>query len=1150
MDKNFIIQCLSESRKIYYNPLVGTWEIAEEFLSGDIRQKIKAARSALENKEICADPLIKKSLEQGLVDLEKALPLPVLPERVDLHEDCLRALNFNTENLTEEEQNFLVQNTISVSLGTTWIDEDLYTEFAQWLLKSNCKVKYVAGQYEIFNQHYSHASHEYTVGNYSGYDILAATLNLKSIKVYDEVREGNQARKILNPEKTRHIQMKTSEIKQKFQEWLWSDKNRAISLIVKYNEIFNSNRAREYNGAHLRFPGLNPNAKPTPEQCNDIWRIIKSQYAGIFAEVGFGKTWVLTIAAMELKRLKLAKRIIIAVLSDNLEQWAKEVKFLYPNARILYHVESKNEPKKDRRAILYGQIKNADWDIILLTHEQLLDMPISESSKAYIITKSIQEYKQAYKNLEKNAFKDRSIYSEVRRKITKLSNTINKLEEKIQAIYEKDRQFAYTLWEDLEVDCLMIDEAHKFKNLGFQTNLENIAGICNRTSQRALNLYCKILEMRSRNGKVVFATGTPISNSIGELYILKKYLAEHELVKRNISTFDSWVQQFAEITYKAEVNPLGEYKIKERFSRFKNLPELIEMVREFASIRTHKSSNFHERPIPFYYTEQIPPTKAQTDYLKALVARADSIINKTVDPTQDNMAKISAEARMMSLDMGVLGIKDDTPNSKLNIIIRNIYIAWQILKPIKGVQIIFCDLVRHAYAYIVAHLCKLGIPRHEIAIIRDFKNREQIYEKARQGSIRILLASTDIAGTGVNIQTRLAVLHHADAPWRPSDVIQREGRIVRFKNMLKEVVILRYVNSSQKDRMSFDTFAWQVLENKAKFYEQIWNNANKQRIPRCIADIYSDKSLSYAEVKALASGNSYLLEQAELTNRLKNLELEKAIFAKKLLTLKKDKQRADEFIERFQKWLIELQSNTMQLGNIQGVQIDSWETLYKVLKSKKYIFELDAIGYIKQMPISTKVTNDTESNKLVVKYCIDDKIIPLNSVENMKNMIMDIINRKIELCQQKIDYYQQVKDATIEDKFPGEREIIEITQKLAEIEAYIQIEAIKEANTQLKLSSAEDPEEESEEEPESATEVPEDELALKNSTINLKAISYIKQSSSDILNDNSIEWIQTLKRAVEKALPILGEPKPDIAETKEMGEIEIKICENGQLAFF
>ena len=1154
MDKSTIIECLSNSKKIYFNPNNNEWETAEDYLSGNIQSKIQSSERALEASGL--DPIIRESLEMGIKDLKRIVPVPALPERIDLHKKCLELLQYEYENLTDEEQNYLVQNTISVSLGTTWIDDKTYTEFARHLFKTRCVVRYVANQYEITNEKYSYeVEKEYSVDKYNGYDLLKAALNLKSVRIYDEIqKESGQTYKIINAELTRAAQMKITEIQNKFKEWLWSDDQRAIELTLKYNQIFNSNRPREYKGTHLRFPGLNPNAKPTPEQCDDIWRIIQSKNTGIFAEVGFGKTWILTIAAMEIKRLKLGKRIVIAVLNSTLEQWAKEIKFLYPHARILYYVEKKSDAKKDKRAILYGQIKNSDWDIILLTHEQLMDIPISEHTKTKLTQKAIGDYEESYNSLKEKTTTNQEDYADLRRMLTKLRNEANKLKLKIEAIYEKDRQFAYTLWEDLEIDCLMIDEAHRFKNLGFPTNLTNVAGIRNNGSQRAFNLYSKILEMRERQGKIVFATGTPISNSIGELYILKKYLAEDELIERRLTSFDSWVKQFGEITEKPEVSVIGEYKIKQRFAYFKNLPELMEIVNQFASIRTHKTNNYQERPMPCYHTEEVPQTEAQKDYLKYLVIRADAVMEKKTKPEEDNMAKISAEARMMTLDMGTLGFPDKTPNSKLNTIIRNVYAGWKISEPIQGVQIIFIDLVNYVYEYIVNHLVRLGVPKYQISVIREAKNREEVYEQARKGKIRIILASTEIAGTGVNVQTRLAVLHHADAPWRPADVLQREGRIIRPKNLLKEVVIIRYINSSLANRMSFDTFAWQTLETKAKFYEQIWSNANKSRIPRKIADVYSDKTLSYAEVKALASGNPYLIEQSELTNRLKNLEIEKNLFTKKMLLAQNDKQKADKYIQQFRNWLHELESTGKTIGHIHNKPMTSWEEVYKFLKASNYVFEYNELGYIKRIPISTKLTNDSKTGKLAIKYQMDNETIPLNTLEEMTEFMEKVIKRKIELCHQKIEYYERAKNATIETQFPKESEIAEITKKLARIDNFIQMEALKEANTQLTDKEDNNQEDESFEEEAENSEVPEEKIQADNQSGKplAKVISHIKQSTEELINSNT-EWISTLQRAVAQAIPILGgntQQQETPLILSEMGEPEIKIEENGQLSFF
>lgn len=1000
-------------------------------------------QKAMAREKVALPKWIDDTLTHTLQTLYESRPIPALPDsNPEWQKICLEKLKFNYDSFSDIEKDYLAQNILTCELGMNWIPNEVYEQFIADVLDISATVQKVEGHYFIHTTSKSYKdTREYGSTRYRGHEILQSILNKQQLKVTKKTQNG---RTEVNVEETIDIQNKAKQLQAAFRNWVWQDLDRTVKLTELYNRTFNSVRTYYSSGEHLELPGLAPGHELTPEQKNCVWRIIKSRSVGLFAQVGFGKTWVLVCAAMELKRLGLAKRPMIIVLNSTLAQFVAKAKELYPQAKILYRIEEQFPQKKsEQRAILLNQIRNQDWDMIILSHEQFNSIPVSAENQERILNEELKRVEEQISNMQKSTKKHNTRkHKEI---IRMLKCRKNFLKQRLESLYSKPENSILPMWESLKIDALFVDESQNFKNLFFETNLQSIAGIPNRTSQRSEDLYFKILEIYQRNGRVVFSTGTPISNSIAEMYTLMRYLAPELLERTGLQRFDDWAAQFGEIIEQPEVDVRGKYKIKQRFVQFKNLPELIAMFKTFAIVYTEQNiESYQDKPSVFYQTISTTQTKQQQKYMSHLSKRADRAYyaQSREELKKDNMAKICQEARLCTLDTGLLGQPDYTPYSKLNTLVKNIYLAYQVLKPVRGVQIVFCDLVRYVYDYITEALVQMGIPRQHIQAVQTAKSRDELYRLAQAGHVRIILASTEVAGAGVNIQNRLAVVHHANPPWRPSDILQREGRIHRRGNQFKKVVILRYVCQSTKtDQLSFDTFSWQQLENKMKFYSQILDTQSTAYIPRSIEDVYSQNTLSYAQVKAIASGNSLLLEKTEIEHKVKQLQIEYANWRRTQIALSFDRQKAEQLLPELERQLQHL--NNINLDEPKGFlgndSFESWEQFAELLKQGKFVLQTEQAGKIYGLPIAVTFTyGEDGENQLKLRYSILNHTIRARKPDTLQKEIASIISELIDKLEKRAKSFNDILARNVEDVFPKKSEMDAALVRLTEIEQILQ----------------------------------------------------------------------------------------------------------------
>lgn len=825
--------------------------IASEYLSGNVKQKLNYVKSInIDNK-----------YDRNIEALEQVQPIP------------------------------LEYDEISVKLGSTWIPEDVYHQFCCELLDisrwnaTRLKIKYA----KEINSWLFQASGLYGYGvkntNVWGTDradalsIIKNTLNLQSVTVYDKLEDE---RRVVNPVETANAREKQELIKQEFKEWIWKDEERRNRLVKIYNENFNCMREREYDGSHLTFDGMNPTIDLREHQKNAVARVIYGGNTLLAHAVGAGKTYECIASAMELKRLGIVSKPMFVVPNHLLGQWANEVLKLYPTANIL--VATQKDFEKTRRKKLMAKIATGEWDAVLIAHSSFGLIPMSKEYEKKHIEKEIQEVTEAIDRIKMEEGGGLSV-----KKLEQIKMSMNT---KLKNLLDDTKKDDVVTFEELGVDQLIVDEAHMFKNLPMFSKIRNVAGINNSESKKATDLYMKISYILENNdGKgAVFATGTPISNSMGELFAMQKYLQMDRLREMGLEHFDEWASTFGEIVNSFEIAPDGSgFRTKARFAQFFNIPELMTLFKEVADIKTSKMLDL---PVPKlkggeYKTIVAPKTDELGDYVEKLAERSE-IIRNGCDPRIDNMLLVTNDGRKAALDLRMIDPNmPDLPNSKVNMAIENIYRIWLENKEDKLTQLVFCDLSTpkndgtfNVYDDIKNKLIERGIPEDEIEFIHNAKTNPQklkLFEDMRTGNKRILIGSTSKMGAGMNVQDKLIALHHLDCPWRPSDIEQREGRILRQGNQNEEVEIYRYVTEG-----SFDAYSYQLIQTKSTFINQIMANSNGGG--RTAEDLDRD-TLTYAEVKALASGNPLIIDKFKIENELKQLYLSKSRYDKSRIEL-------------------------------------------------------------------------------------------------------------------------------------------------------------------------------------------------------------------------------------------------------------------------
>lgn len=835
---------------IYKNPEAGGgplngWETADEYLSGNVRKKLAAARAAAENDPIFAE---------NVAALEQAQPKDLSAAEID------------------------------VRIGVTWIDPQYYTQFVHELLKppfylkKDIQVRYspATGEWNVSGKSRDSLNNSLAYVTYgtkrrNAYAIIEDSLNLRDTRIYDTVHnpDGTTSR-VFNAKETMLAQQKQEQIREAFKDWIWKDPARRADLCQKYNELYNAIRPRSYNGEHIRFSGMNPEISLRPHQRNAVARMLYGGNSLLAHCVGAGKTFEIVAAAMESKRLGLAKKSLVVVPNHLTEQWGADFLRLYPGANVLVATKKDFEPANRKK--FCSRIATGDYDAVVIGHSQFEKIPLSPERQKAILQEQID---QVIDGIQEAKAQDGERYT-----IKQLEKSRKNLETRMKKLNDQSRKDDVITFEELGVDKLFVDEAHGFKNLFLATKMRNVAGIGQSEAQKSSDMFakCRYLDEITGGRGVVFATGTPVSNSMVELYTMMRYLQYDLLKSSSLEHFDSWAANFGETITALEMAPEGTgFRSKTRFAKFFNLPELMAMWREAADIQT---ADMLRLPVPAAekITEVTTPSDFQRDLVADLGERAEAVRNREVEPREDNMLKITSDGRKLALDQRLSDpTLPDDPESKVNACVRNVLQVWQDTEEIKGTQLVFCDLSTpkgdgsfNVYDDMKQKMMAQGVPPEKIAFIHDAKTEVQkaeLFAKVRKGQVRVLLGSTAKMGAGTNVQTRLTALHHLDCPWRPADIEQREGRILRQGNMNQTVKIYKYVTEN-----TFDAYNWSILENKQKFIGQLMSGKNPSRS----CEDVDEAALSYAEVKALASGDPRIIEMTDLDSQVTKLKLLKA----------------------------------------------------------------------------------------------------------------------------------------------------------------------------------------------------------------------------------------------------------------------------------
>lgn len=833
---------------IFKVPESGTWQTSEEYLSGNIRKKLISAEKALQGDASYSD---------NVEYLKKAMPKP----------------------LTASE--------IEVRLGATWINAEYIEQFMKDVLHTPQRLfsrEWVAVKFAPINCEWNIKGKNadsynplvtgtYGTGRINAYQILENTLNLKDVKVYDRILQPDGSEKrVVNREQTMLASQKQDALKEAFKDWIFRDPERREVLVKKYNELFNSSRPRTYDGSHLKFPGMTPDVELKPHQLNAVAHVMYGDNTLLAHCVGAGKTFEMIASAMESKRLGLCHKSLFVVPNHLTEQWAGDFLRLYPGANILAATEKDFEPARRKR--FCARIATGDYDAVIIGHTQFAKIPLSDERQKRLMQEQIDEITESISEAKASNGEHFTI--------KQMEKTKKNLEVRLAKLNDAGRKDNAVTFEQLGVDRLFVDESQEFKNLFLFTKMRNVAGISQNDSQKASDMYgkCRYIDEITGGRGITFATGTPISNSMTELYTNMRYLQAGRLKELGFENFDAWASTFGETQTAIELAPEGTgYRAKTRFAKFFNLPELISLFKESADIQT---ADMLKLPVPEcdYENVVLKPSEFQQEIVKSLGDRAENIRKGGVDSSIDNMLKVTSDGRKCAIDQRLINPDlPDNENSKVNACAARAYDIWKETAEDKSTQLIFCDASTprsdggfDVYHAIKDKLIAKGVPDKEIAFIHDANTKKQkaeLFSKVRSGQVRFLLGSTAKMGAGTNVQTRLIALHHIDVPWRPSDIEQQEGRILRQGNRNERVKIFRYVTEN-----TFDSYSWQLIENKQKFIGQIMTS--KSPVRSC--DDVDEAALSYAEVKALATGNPYIKEKMTLDTEVAKLKLLKANF--------------------------------------------------------------------------------------------------------------------------------------------------------------------------------------------------------------------------------------------------------------------------------
>ena len=1007
------------------------WQMADEYLSGDVRAKLRMAQFAAEtNSEFAV----------------------------------------NVEALTKAQPRELEASEIDVRLGATWLDPDIIQKFMTetfqipYYLRHAVKVRYspytaewrvegktATGRSDIIS------SETYGTSRANAYKILEETLNLKDIRIYDTIEDAEgKPKRVLNKRETMLAQQKQQVIKDAFANWVWQDPQRRIALVKQYNELFNSTRPREYDGSHIHFVGMNPEITLREHQRNAIAHVLYGGNTLLAHEVGAGKTYEMAASAMEAKRLGLCQKSLFVVPNHLTEQWASEFLNLYPNAKLL--VARRKDFETANRKKFCARIATGDYDAVIIGHSQFERIPLSFERQERIIQEQIYETLAAINELKAHAGENFSI--------KQMEKTRKTLETKLEKLRSDERKDDVITFEQLGVDRLFVDESHFYKNLFLTTKMRNVAGLSTSEAQKSSDMFgkCRYLDEITGGRGVVFATGTPVSNSMTELYTVMRYLQYSTLQQKKLTHFDCWASTFGETTTAIELAPEGTgYRARTRFAKFFNLPELMSMFKEVADIKT--SDQLH-LPVPEAKFETVvaKPSEIQKEMVQELSKRAAEIHSGAVDASVDNMLCVTNDGRKIGLDVRLMNpMLPDDPNSKLNVCVQNVLKIWEDGKELKLTQLLFCDLSTpkndgnfNVYDDIRKKLIAAGVPENEIEFIHNADTEAKkaaLFSKVRSGDVRVLLGSTAKMGAGTNVQSRLVAVHHLDVGWKPSDMTQRNGRIIRQGNMNKEVKVFNYVTEG-----TFDAYLWQTLENKQRFISQIMTS--KSPVRSC--EDVDEQALSYAEIKALCAGNPLIKEKMDLDVQVAKLKVLKADHQSqkfrlqdKLLTkFPADIQETNAYIAGLkadaQLAAAHPQGKEDFCGmTIKGVAYDEKKTAGERLVlacSELPNAEEKVIGSYRGFELSLRFDAfRTEYQALLKgqrKYTVPLGTDPLGSIIRLDNSLNNFPER-ITAAENELDTLHQQQAAAqieVEKPFPQEEELAEKSARLAELNAQLDVD--------------------------------------------------------------------------------------------------------------
>ena len=1024
------------------------WQMADEYLSGDVRAKLRMAQFAAETN----------------------------PE-----------FTVNVDALTKAQPRELEASEIDIRLGATWLDPDIIQKFMTetfqipYYLRHAVKVRYspytaewrvegktATGRGDIIS------SETYGTSRANAYKILEETLNLKDVRIYDTIEDAEgKPKRVLNKRETMLAQQKQQVIKDAFANWVWQDPQRRIALVKQYNELFNSTRPREYDGSHIKFVGMNPEITLREHQRNAIAHVLYGGNTLLAHEVGAGKTYEMAASAMEAKRLGLCQKSLFVVPNHLTEQWASDFLNLYPNAKLL--VARRKDFETANRKKFCARIATGDYDAVIIGHSQFERIPLSFERQERIIQEQIYETLAAINELKVHAGENFSI--------KQMEKTRKTLETKLEKLRSDERKDDVITFEQLGVDRLFVDESHFYKNLFLTTKMRNVAGLSTSEAQKSSDMFgkCRYLDEITGGRGVVFATGTPVSNSMTELYTVMRYLQYSTLQQKKLTHFDCWASTFGETTTAIELAPEGTgYRARTRFAKFFNLPELMSMFKEVADIKT--SDQLHlPVPVAKFETVVAKPSEIQKEMVQELSKRAAEIHSGAVDASVDNMLCVTNDGRKIGLDVRLMNpMLPDDPNSKLNVCVQNVLKIWEEGKEQKLTQLLFCDLSTpkndgnfNVYDDIRKKLIAAGVPENEIEFIHNADTEAKkaaLFSKVRSGDVRVLLGSTAKMGAGTNVQSRLVAVHHLDVGWKPSDMTQRNGRIIRQGNMNKEVKVFNYVTEG-----TFDSYLFQTLENKQRFISQIMTS--KSPVRSC--EDVDEQALSYAEIKALCAGNPLIKEKMDLDVQVAKLKVLKADHQSQKFRLQ------DKLLTKFPADIQETNAHIAGLKadaqlaaahpqgkeefcgmTIRGVTYDEKKTAGERLVlacSELPNAEEKVIGSYRGFELSLRFdTFRTEYQALLKgqrKYTVPLGTDPLGNIIRLDNSLNNFPER-ITAAENELDTLHQQQAAAqieVEKPFPQEEELAEKSARLAELNAQLDVDE--------KSHEPEQDEEEQEDEP-------------------------------------------------------------------------------------